>query len=105
MNFDFSEEQVMLRDSVARFIQDDYDFDARRRIAASEEGMSRENWKTFAELGWLSIPFAEEHGGYGGSAVDVMLLMEQFGRGLVLEPYLATVLLFGGLLELSLIHI
>ena len=99
MNFDFSEEQVMLRDSVARFIQDDYDFDARRRIAASEEGMSRENWKTFAELGWLSIPFAEEHGGYGGSAVDVMLLMEQFGRGLVLEPYLATVLLFGGLLE------
>ena len=99
MNFDFSEEQVMLRDSVARFIQDDYDFDTRRRIAASEEGMSRENWKTFAELGWLSIPFAEEHGGYGGSAVDVMLLMEQFGRGLVLEPYLATVLLFGGLLE------
>lgn len=99
MNFDFSEEQVMLRDSVARFIQDDYDFDTRRRIAASAEGMSRENWKTFAELGWLSIPFAEEHGGYGGSAVDVMLLMEQFGRGLVLEPYLATVLLFGGLLE------
>ena len=99
MNFDFSEEQVMLRDSVARFIQDDYDFDTRRRIAASEEGMSRENWKTFAELGWLSIPFSEEHGGYGGSAVDVMLLMEQFGRGLVLEPYLATVVLFGGLLE------
>jgi alkylation response protein AidB-like acyl-CoA dehydrogenase len=99
MNFDFSEEQVMLRDSVARFIQDDYDFDTRRRIAASEEGMSRENWKTFAELGWLSIPFAEDHGGYGGSAVDVMLLMEQFGRGLVLEPYLATVVLFGGLLE------
>ena len=99
MNFDFSEEQGMLRDSVARFIQDDYDFDTRRRIAASEEGMSRANWKTFAELGWLSIPFAEDHGGYGGSAVDVMLLMEQFGRGLVLEPYLATVVLFGGLLE------
>ena len=98
MNFDFSEEQVMLRDSVARFIQDDYDFDTRRRIAASEEGMSRDNWKTFAELGWLSIPFAEKDGGYGGSAVDVMLLMEQFGRGLVLEPYLGTVLLFGGLL-------
>jgi alkylation response protein AidB-like acyl-CoA dehydrogenase len=99
MNFDFSEEQVMLRDSVARFVQDDYDFDTRRRIAASEEGMSRENWKTFAELGWLSIPFAEEYGGYGGSAVDVMLLMEQFGRGLVLEPYLATVVMFGGLLQ------
>ena len=99
MNFDFTEEQVMLRDSVARFIQDDYDFDTRQRIAGSEEGMSRANWQTFAELGWLSIPFAEEHGGFGGNAVDVMLMMEQLGKGLVLEPYLATVLLFGGLLQ------
>jgi len=99
MNFEFTEEQVMLRDSVARFIQDGYDFDTRRRIAASEAGMSRENWSTFAELGWLSIPFAEEHGGFGGGAVDVMLVMEQLGRGLVLEPYLATVLLFGGALQ------
>ena len=61
--------------------------------------MSRDNWQTFAELGWLSIPFAEEHGGFGGGAVDVMLVMEQLGKGLVLEPYLATVLLFGGLLQ------
>jgi alkylation response protein AidB-like acyl-CoA dehydrogenase len=99
MNFDFSEEQVMLRDSVARFIQDDYDFDTRQQIAGSEEGMSRENWQTFAELGWLSIPFAEEHGGFGGGALDVMVVMEQMGRGLVLEPYLATVLLYGGLLQ------
>jgi alkylation response protein AidB-like acyl-CoA dehydrogenase len=99
MNFDFTEEQVMLRDSVARFIQDDYDFDTRQRIAGSDEGMSRDNWQTFAELGWLSIPFAEEHGGFGGNAVDVMLMMEQLGKGLVVEPYLATVLLFGGLLQ------
>jgi len=99
MNFDFTEEQVMLRDSVARFIADNYDFDTRQHIAGSDEGMSRENWQTFAELGWLSIPFAEEHGGFGGSAVDVMLMMEQLGKGLVLEPYLATVLLFGGLLQ------
>ncbi len=99
MNFDFSEEQVMLRDSVARFIQDEYDFDTRRGIARSAEGMSREYWQTFAELGWLSIPFAEEHGGFDGSAVDVMVVMEQLGRGLVLEPYLATVLLFGALLQ------
>ena len=99
MNFDFTEEQVMLRDSVARFIQDDYDFDTRQRIAGLDEGMSRDNWQTFAELGWLSIPFAEEHGGFGGNAVDVMLMMEQLGKGLVLEPYLATVLLFGGLLQ------
>jgi alkylation response protein AidB-like acyl-CoA dehydrogenase len=98
MNFQFSEEQLMLRDSVARFIQDNYSFDVRKAIAKSEEGISRDNWNTFAELGWLSIPFAEEHGGFGGSAVDVMLVMEQLGKGLVLEPYLATVLLFGGLL-------
>lgn len=99
MNFDFSEEQVMLRDSVARFIQDDYSFDARRKIAASDTGMSAEHWQTFAELGWLSVPFAEEHGGFGGGPVDVMVMMEEFGKGMVLEPYLATVILFGGLLQ------
>ena len=99
MNFDFTEEQVMLRDSVARFIQDDYDFDTRNKIVATDEGFSRENWQTFAELGWLSIPFAEEHGGFGGNAVDTMVVMEQMGRGLVAEPFVATVLLFGGLIE------
>jgi alkylation response protein AidB-like acyl-CoA dehydrogenase len=99
MNFDFSEEQTMLRDSVARFVQDDYDFDTRRAIVASDAGMSRENWATFAELGWLSVPFAEEHGGFGGGPVDVMVMMEEFGKGLVVEPYYATVVLFGGLLR------
>jgi alkylation response protein AidB-like acyl-CoA dehydrogenase len=84
---------------VARFVQDDYDFDTRRAIASSDDGMSRENWQTFAELGWLSVPFAEELGGFGGSAVDVMVMMEELGKGLVVEPYLATVLMFGGLLQ------
>ncbi len=99
MNFDFTEEQVMLRDSVARFVQDEYGFDARQRIVKSDDGFSRDNWRTFAELGWLSIPFAEEHGGFGGDAVDIMVVMEQLGKGLVVEPYFATVLLFGGLLQ------
>ncbi|PLW70463.1 acyl-CoA dehydrogenase family protein [Pseudohalioglobus lutimaris] len=99
MNFDFTEEQVMLRDSVARYVQDDYDWETRVAIANSEEGMDRARWQTFAELGWLSIPFAEEHGGFGGNAVDVMVVMEELGKGLVLEPYLATVLLYGGLLQ------
>jgi alkylation response protein AidB-like acyl-CoA dehydrogenase len=99
MNFDFTEEQTMLRDSVARYVQDDYDFDTRSRIADSEEGIDRARWQTFAELGWLSIPFAEEHGGFGGNAVDMMVVMEQMGKGLVLEPYFATVLLYGGLLQ------
>lgn len=101
MNFDFTEEQSMLRDSVARYVQDNYDFEVRRAIAESTEGMSREHWQNFAELGWLSVPFAEEHGGFGGSTVDTMLVMEELGKGLVLEPYLATVVLFGGLLQRS----
>ncbi|NIB41968.1 pimeloyl-CoA dehydrogenase small subunit [Pseudomaricurvus alkylphenolicus] len=99
MNFDYTEEQNMLKDSVARFVQDQYDFEARCKVAALEEGYSADNWKTFAELGWLSIPFAEEHGGFGGNVVDTMLLMEELGKGLVLEPFLATVVLFGGLLS------
>lgn len=99
MNFDFSEEQGMLRDSVARFVQDDYDFDTRRAIVASDKGMREDYWNTFAELGWLSVPFAEEHGGFGGGAVDLMVMMEEFGKGLVVEPYFATVVLFGGLLR------
>lgn len=99
MNFDFSEEQTMLRDSVARFVQDDYDFDTRRAIVASDEGINRQNWQTFAELGWLSVPFTEDHGGFGGGPVDLMVMMEEFGKGLVVEPYFATVVLFGGLLR------
>lgn len=101
MNFDFTEEQTMLRDSVARFVQDDYDFYTRRHIVASEAGMSHENWKTFAELGWLSVPFDEEQGGFGGGPVDLMVMMEEFGKGLVVEPYFATVVLFGGLLRMA----
>jgi alkylation response protein AidB-like acyl-CoA dehydrogenase len=99
MNFDFSEEQIMLRDSIARFVRDDYDFETRRAIADSDAGMDADNWQTFADLGWLSIPFAEEHGGFGGDATDTMLVMEEFGKGLVVEPFLATVVLFGGLLQ------
>jgi alkylation response protein AidB-like acyl-CoA dehydrogenase len=99
MNFEFTEEQVMLRDSVARYVQDDYDWDTRVAIAKSDAGIDRAKWQTFAELGWLSIPFAEEHGGFGGGALDVMVVMEELGKGLVLEPYLATVLLYGGLLQ------
>ena len=101
MNFDFTEEQIMLRDSVERYMREDYDFEKRREIADAEQGMSADNWQTFAELGWLSIPFSEEHGGFGGSAIDTMLVMEEFGKGLLIEPYLATVLLFGAGLQKS----
>ena len=98
MNFDFTEEQQMVRDSIARFVQDDYDWDTRKSIVASEKGLSPDNWKLFAELGWLSIPFAEEHGGFGGNIVDLSVVMEELGKGLVVEPYFPTVVLFGGLI-------
>jgi alkylation response protein AidB-like acyl-CoA dehydrogenase len=96
MNFDYTEEQQMVRDSIARFVQDDYDWDTRRAIVDSEEGMSRQNWQTFAELGWLSIPFSEADGGFGGNIVDMSVVMEEMGKGLVVEPFFPTVVLFGG---------
>lgn len=99
MNFNLTEEQSMIRDSISRFVQDNYDFDQRNATVALQHGFSADHWQQFAELGWLSIPFAEEYGGFGGGPVDTMAIMQEFGRGLVAEPYLATVLLFGGLLQ------
>ena len=99
MNFNLSEEQILIRDSIARFVSENYAFDQRNAVVAMEHGFSAEHWQQFAELGWLSIPFAEEHGGFGGGPVDTMVIMQEFGRGLVAEPYLATVMLFGGLLQ------
>ncbi|MCY3566317.1 MAG: acyl-CoA dehydrogenase family protein, partial [Gammaproteobacteria bacterium] len=75
MDFSYSEEQQMLRESVGKFVQQQYDFDSRNRIAASETGYSDENWKLFGELGWLTVPFDEADGGFGDSAVDLMVMM------------------------------
>lgn len=99
MNFELSEEQVLLKDSIERYLNDHYDFEHSRSVAASDSGRSDTDWQQFAALGWLSIPFSEEAGGYGGGAVDTMVIMEQLGRGLVLEPYVESVLLAGGVLE------
>ncbi|MEL7535755.1 MAG: acyl-CoA dehydrogenase family protein [Pseudomonadota bacterium] len=99
MDFSLSEEQTMLADSVARFIDNDYDFETRQKNADSEQGFSAENWQTFAELGWTAVPFGEADGGLDGGAVETMLLMEQFGRGLVTEPYLASIVMAGGALR------
>ena len=99
MNFEFSEEQNLLRDSISSFIQNEYGFDKRRAVANSDEGYSHVHWQTFAELGWLSVPFKEDVGGFGGSAIDTMVVMEELGKGLVLEPYLINVVMFGQLLE------
>lgn len=99
MDFTVSEEQSMLADSVAKFIDNDYDFDARQKAAESDLGYSAELWNTFAELGWTAVPFDEDDGGLGGGPVEMMLMMEQFGRGLLVEPFLANIVLAGGVLR------
>jgi len=91
MNFDYSEEQQLLADSIRRFIGKDYDFAARKAIIASREGYSREAWQTFAGIGLLGLPFPADFGGFGGGALDMMSVMEAIGEGLVVEPYLSTV--------------
>jgi alkylation response protein AidB-like acyl-CoA dehydrogenase len=99
MEFNYSEEQLALQDTLQRFISRDYDFDKRRSFSASPLGYSAEAWSQYAELGLLALPFPEELGGLGGNAVDIMLVMEQFGQGLLLEPFLSTVVTCGGLLR------
>ena len=99
MDFSFNEIQAMLDDSVEKFIANDYDFETRQKYAASDRGYSPEIWQTFAELGWTSVPFSEEDGGFGGGPADLMVLMLRFGKGLVVEPYLANIVLAGGVLR------
>jgi alkylation response protein AidB-like acyl-CoA dehydrogenase len=81
MNFELTEEQTLLENMVTSFVRDDYNWETRESIVKTEEGWKPENWSKFAELGLLSVPFSEDHGGLGGSAVDSMVVMEQFGKG------------------------
>jgi alkylation response protein AidB-like acyl-CoA dehydrogenase len=99
MDLTLSDEQRLLRESVDRFIAETYDADHRRRVAADPLGFSPEIWKKFAELGWLALPIDEAHGGLGGGAIETGILMEAFGRGLVTEPYLSTVVIGAGLIS------
>ena len=98
MNFDFTEEQTLLNNMVTSFVRDNYDWETRCSIVKTEEGWKQENWSQFAELGLLGVPYSEDHGGLGGSPTDLMIIMEQFGKGLVVEPYLPSVILAGGLI-------
>jgi len=101
MDFELSEDQRLLVDSVEKLLGDRYDFNARKGYLKETDGWSRALWSQYAELGLLGLPFAEAHGGFGGGGVDVMLIMEAFGRALVLEPYLATVVLGGTAVRLA----
>src|SRR5580693_3623152 len=99
MDIEFTEEQKILQDSVERMLRASYDFDRRRGIIASEGGWSEPHWQEFANLGLLAAPFSEEAGGLGGGPIATMIIMEAFGRHLVVEPYFETVVLAGALIE------
>jgi alkylation response protein AidB-like acyl-CoA dehydrogenase len=99
MDFNYSNEQLALQDTLRRFIDRDYGFERRRELARSTLGFSAEAWAQYADLGLLSLPFPGEFGGLDGNAVDVMLVMEFVGRGLMLEPFLSTVVMCGGLIR------
>ena len=102
MDFSFTEEQSMLRDTVASYLADHYDFDKRRAAVSKEPGWRPEVWQAFAEeLGILGAPFSEDLGGLGGGPIDNMIVMEEFGKALVVEPYLGTVVIGGGFLKHS----
>src|SRR3954468_6643480 len=99
MDIQLTEEQELLRGSIQRFLREQYDFDERRKIVATDEGWSRRHWKSFAELGLCAAPFQESSGGLGGGSLATMIVMQEFGRNLVVEPYFETVVLAGGLIE------
>jgi alkylation response protein AidB-like acyl-CoA dehydrogenase len=95
VDFTLSTDQTLIKNSVDRFVADNYEQAQREKIVASADGFSREHWAQFAELGWLGIAFPEDRGGFGGSAVETMIIAEAFGKGLVLEPFVPCVVLAG----------
>src|SRR5882757_9472648 len=99
MDLTLSDEQRLLRESADRFVSETYDADHRRRVAGDPLGFSAAIWKQFAGLGWLALPIDEAYGGLGAGAIETGILMEAFGRGLVTEPYLATVVIGAGLIS------
>src|SRR5258707_8508921 len=99
MDFDLSEEQRFLKESVDGLLNDSYDFDHRKKYMAEKGGWSRSVWGKLAEQGLLGLPFSEDDGGFGAGAVETSIVMEALGRALLLEPYLATVVLGGGFLR------
>src|SRR4051812_50137548 len=98
MDFDLSEEQRLLKESVEGLLGNAYDFDSRKKYMAEKGGWSKSLWGKLAEQGLLGLPFAEDDGGFGAGSVETMIVMEAISRALVLEPYLATVVVGGGVL-------
>ncbi|MAZ45345.1 MAG: pimeloyl-CoA dehydrogenase small subunit [Gammaproteobacteria bacterium] len=100
MNFLFSEEQMLLQESMAKLIDSDYTFEHRQKNLLATEGYSLSDWATFAQLGWLGVTFDQKYGGFGGGPIELMLMFEQLGKGLVVEPFLPSIVLAGGALNL-----
>ena len=99
MNLNYSDEQNMLREQVLKFCETNYDFIDREKILDSDSGYSEDNWKQFAELGWLAVPFKEDNGGFNFGPIELTVLFEEFGKALVVEPYLSSVVRSGTILE------
>jgi alkylation response protein AidB-like acyl-CoA dehydrogenase len=99
MDFDLSEEQRLLKESVDGLLGSSYDFDQRKKYMAEKGGWSKAAWSKLAEQGLLGLPFSEDDGGFGAGAIETMIVMEALGKALVLEPYLATVVIGGAMLQ------
>jgi alkylation response protein AidB-like acyl-CoA dehydrogenase len=95
MDFEYTDEQRLFSETLRKFLNTGYGFDARAKIISSSAGFSEDVWAAMAEMGILGVPFDAEHGGFGGNTVDMMVVMEALGEALVVEPYLATVGLGG----------
>ena len=99
MDFSFSEEQILLRDSVEKYVREKCGVERHRTLCGTDLGFDPGAWQQFADLGWLSIPFSEELGGFSGGATDLMVVAEALGKGLVREPFQSTLVTCGGLLQ------
>lgn len=99
MDFTYTDEQLALQDTLKRFISKDYTFEKRTQFSKSEDGYSKDAWNTYAELGILALPFPEDVDGLGGGAIDTMLVMDILGKGLILEPYISSIIISGGIIN------
>lgn len=101
MDLSLTQEQRLLQNSIQKFISTQYSISERNKFITNDQGYDNSNWQQFADLGWLAMTFSEEFGGLGGSLVDSMIMLEEFGKGLVVEPFMSTVILFGAAVELA----
>ena len=99
MDFNYTDEQLALQDTLKKFISKDYSFEKRMQFSKSDDGYSKEAWQTYAELGILALPFPDEYDGLGGDAFDTMLVMDMLGKGLILEPYVSSIVISGGVIR------